>query len=706
MTPMEDFEIIRTEAEGSGFLDQLSKAVDDNKDAFGFVARSLYPARLRAGGLWILVKGNDYAGHLMFGGALPTLKIQQLFILPSYRKHGLGHRLIDDLVDYAELEGYSSIRARVAADLPANAAWERLGFETRQTVRGGITTGRIINVRLRRIHPRGAQMHMLSILDGTAERDPPIARGLPINRSHWYTLDMNVWLDFIRRREPFYDAAHALIEAATKGHFRLRFTSEAVEEARRNASGRLEDPLLEITTSLQALPHVNEEDIFAHIEDLRGIVFPGRPSAGRHFANEQSDLRHLALSIHQGASGFITRDRAVLRHRRQIWSRFGLDVLNPTDLIDDEAQLLQPRIPLAGNFGVERVEQWQSAAEEFAKAAIGEGARLRRLDHDDEAWTCSLAGRMIGLCYWHTQTRGDTEAFLCTAEIHEADARQRAFDVLLGLLFSISRSTAVFHRVVLRIDEGTAESFGDDLLRLGFFKTKEVDTFIRFASGAPLDLGDWQQAKDLFEQEIGAASEWIKAGRAGPVLRLKRKLETYDLSRFEIETRFGVTALTLGEREAFYLPIQERHSNELLPLPRRPELFTSHDTAFRQERVYFRSPRSADKIEPGHLLFLYVSGVIGGLLGVARCTASQVLDHGEASERYRRLAVLDPSEIGKRVHCIAFDNYLPFKTPLTLDWLKSRGLEAKNNFITIARVPCDPQGAGYLDILAEGLERR
>lgn len=433
------------------------------------------------------------------------------------------------------------------------------------------------------------------------------------------------------------------------------------------------------------------------------MIFPNYSSSGRHAPSEHSDLRHLAISIYQKASGFITRDRAILRHRNRIWDRFGLDLLTPSALIDEHAQPLAPRTALNSDFKVEKMENWMPAVVDFAKAAIGEGARLRQPDRDDETWSCSLGGEIVGLCYWHTQTRGDVEAFLCTSEAQDADTRQRTFDVLLGLLFFSSPSKATIQRVVLRVDDGTADSFADDLVRTGFFRTKELDTFVKLMSGAPLELGDWRIAKGLVESETGASSEWIRNAPAGPVLRLKWDSEVFDLGRFDIETRFGITAMTLGERNAFYIPVNEAYSNELLPLPQRPSLFTDHDAAFRVERVYFRAPHGAGQLEPGDLLFFYVSGAIGGLLGVARCTASQVLDHKEASERYRRLAVLDPGKIGDKVHCIAFDNYLPFKAPVSRAWMKSRGLEARHNFVTIARVPGEPPGASYLDVLVEGL---
>lgn len=282
---MAAFRIVKSENEGLQYLDAISKAVDANKATFAFVPPVLFKASLAAGRLWVLVENEAYAGHLMFYGPLPTLKVQQLFVMPEYRGHGLARLLVGDLVEHAELEGYGSICARVASDLPANAAWERLGFPIHRTVRGGQTTGRVINVRLRRIQPRGDQLHMFATLEGARERRFPVARGLPISRARWYALDMNVWLDLVHRRGAYHDAARKLLELAAQGRFRLRFTSEAVEEARRNSLERPEDQLLEVMRSWQALPDSDESKLAELVEELRGIVFPGRPLSGKHAAN-------------------------------------------------------------------------------------------------------------------------------------------------------------------------------------------------------------------------------------------------------------------------------------------------------------------------------------------------------------------------------------------------------------------------------------
>ena len=72
------------------------------------------------------------------------------------------------------------------------------------------------------------------------------------------------------------------------------------------------------------------------------------------------------------------------------------------------------------------------------------------------------------------------------------------------------------------------------------------------------------------------------------------------------------------------------------------------------------------------------------------------------TERFRRLAVLEPKELGHRVHCIAFDNYQAFRSPVGRDWLAQRGALPAQDFISVIEAPgtLEPlqvllQGAGH-----------
>lgn len=697
--------LIKDEERGESFLDTIIGITNNNTHELGFLRASVYEEALSLGRLWILVCEDHYCGHLLFGGALPTLHVKQLYVTPKMRSCGLARYLVDELVDYGEREGYSSIRARVASDLLANNAWERLGFSVVSVVSGGKSTGRMINCRFRRLNPRGQQTHMLGILDGIVNPSSLSARGMPVNRSHWYTLDINVWLDFALRRAPFYEAAHALIEGASRGGYRLRFTREAREEAQRNSKGRENDPLMAIAEAWQTLPELSSGEIDGLVERLREVIFPERSTTSRRAPNDLSDLRHVAMSIHSGATGFVTREKAILAQRETIQKKFAIEILSPNDLLEFHEPSLAPPVPLREGIKVDLLRQRWSAAATLVKAIAGRRARVRLLDSEDDGFVCSCGERLVGVLFWNKSRRGDVEANLVIeqAEDLDADTVQSVFDILIGLLVAEARTLARLHKILLRTDGDTRDRCYQDLRQIGFFDTSEHDLFLRFVSGDPTSLERWDGVKGIVDQELDVESEWLGDHERDPVISLRRSGSELKLDRFGFETFFGISALTISGRRAFYIPIREQYSQELLPRPWRPPLFHEHDASFRVERVYFRSPKMAGNLRSGDLLLWYVAQPIGALVGAARCTVSEVLDHGEAKERFRRLAVLDPSQIGPRVHCIAFDNYLHFPQRVTRQWLAQRGAIPSNNFVTVTPVP---ETLDLLQIIRAGFPTR
>lgn len=700
---MSKFRIIKNPSIDSRFLDDVIKATNSNTEALGFLPEGVYREAHASGHLWILTDGDHYCGHLLFGGALPRLQIKQLYVVEEMRGRGLARRLIDAIVNHAENIGYTVIRARVATDLEANHVWERLGFTTLNTTFGGQTTGRIINHRYRQLQPRGPQTHMLGIFDAHARASNLVARSMPINRDHWYTLDLNVWLDFARQRRPFYDAAKALIEEASRGQFRLRFTREAMEEARRTAGDRESDPLLKVAQTWQAVPEEEGVEFEALVNELRQMVFP-TSSSGPSSANNTSDVRHLAMSIRAGASGFLTRDNAMLSQRRKLWEQYKFHVLTPGELLEPREQRAPVIMPRAG-LTVEPIGRAWSRIADLVKNLQSTGVRIRAVDREDEGWICSINARSVGFVFWRPVHRADIEAYLWleNADDQSLDTRQQVFDVLLGLLTANARSGNVIYRLLLQVDSNTSHQYRADLQQNGFFDTREPDRFVRFASGAPLSLNDWQVAKTTIENELGVQSSWLGHSRTGPVLRLDKDGRSIQFDSFEFETYFGITDLTLADRSAFYIPIQEQFANELLPRPKRPQLFQEHDSSFRVERVYYRNPRQVGKLRRGDLLFFYITKTLQRVIGVARCTVSEVLPSTEAKERFRRLAVLDPEEIGPRVHCIAFDNYIDFPQTVELKWLEAHRAMPPQNMITLVPVPASVNST---EIIAQGLRRQ
>lgn len=134
------------------FVPDVQRQADTDKNALGFLPASVYEDAADSENLLVAVVPNSglnkYSGHLLFGGRFPHGKIYQLYVTPEFRKKSVARALIDKLVEWMERCNFLSISARVAEDLPANVAWEALGFELAGVKTGGSSRKRMLNVRV------------------------------------------------------------------------------------------------------------------------------------------------------------------------------------------------------------------------------------------------------------------------------------------------------------------------------------------------------------------------------------------------------------------------------------------------------------------------------------------------------------------------------------------------------------------------------
>jgi GNAT superfamily N-acetyltransferase len=114
------------------FVELVQRRADTERDALGFLPHTAYEEAAIQGKLWIATvrdqEAETYVGHLLFGGAFPTIRVFQLFVDKAYRRCGVGSALVGHLVADAEAHNYLGITAKVADDLEANQFWERKGF--------------------------------------------------------------------------------------------------------------------------------------------------------------------------------------------------------------------------------------------------------------------------------------------------------------------------------------------------------------------------------------------------------------------------------------------------------------------------------------------------------------------------------------------------------------------------------------------------
>jgi ribosomal protein S18 acetylase RimI-like enzyme len=134
------------------FVEQVVSSADQNKNALGFFAASVFQEFARTEQLHVIAEtssnGAIYAGHLMFKCNRGKASVLQMFVAPTYRRCGAAKILLDNLKSHLTENGLISISARVAEDLTeANTFWEKQNFYVQRVAQGGTARKRTILVR-------------------------------------------------------------------------------------------------------------------------------------------------------------------------------------------------------------------------------------------------------------------------------------------------------------------------------------------------------------------------------------------------------------------------------------------------------------------------------------------------------------------------------------------------------------------------------
>jgi GNAT superfamily N-acetyltransferase/predicted nucleic acid-binding protein len=316
-------------AEVAPFVSEVQKNADSEKDALGFLPASVYDNGAHEGNLYVAVceENNSiiYAGHLLFRCVFPHARIVQLFVVPRFRGQKVGQKLLRALVDLTEKLSYLHILAGVAADLPANQFYEKMGFVISRTRPGGGSRNRIINIRVK-------HLDTLDLFKMTTED----AQGLGLvdrlaNRQAVYVIDLNVFWDVVKHR-PRSEHGNDIVGAAFHRLINLVITREFVRELQRSSTDPSNDPALEFALQLPILSDPEPLVVQTIIDKIAPLVFTAKYASGTMSVRDRSDLVHLAIAIHHSANAFVTSEKAILQASDSINSLYGVEIIHVESL--------------------------------------------------------------------------------------------------------------------------------------------------------------------------------------------------------------------------------------------------------------------------------------------------------------------------------------------------------------------------------------
>ncbi|MGY4189154.1 GNAT family N-acetyltransferase [Bradyrhizobium sp. USDA 4459] len=269
------FFIRRDYSDIAPFLDFVSAQADSERDALGFLPQPAYAEAARQRKLILLVVQDggktSYAGHLLFGGIFPILRVRQITVALDYRRQQHASTLLRTLIAQGEHEGYLNIVANVATDLMgANSFYEKHGFISSRLKAGGKTRGRKINVRILQLDTPSLISYMVGSKAVNTVEMLPRKRSpeVPI-----YAIDLNVFFDAVKDRARSLNAT-AVFEAALKHQIRIAASPELFAELKRKSSNPTNDPILSLAKTIPTLTTEDKSKIEALKPHIGSIVFP------------------------------------------------------------------------------------------------------------------------------------------------------------------------------------------------------------------------------------------------------------------------------------------------------------------------------------------------------------------------------------------------------------------------------------------------
>lgn len=685
-----DYTILKQYTQVSNYVSQVSAIADKNKIAFGFLSSTAYEQMASKGQLWIAIDDSkELKGYLMFGGTMPTLKIFQVYACLSSKGHGVGKQLIDALKDHAKNKNYHSIVARVASDLPANNFWERMEFPIYRQDKGGEVKKRIINIR-------GYSLEDNDLLAGLTHQASGVNPIGPVLERPVYAIDLNLLLDVFKARRGYLKVVK-IMQIGLQGGFSICVTPEFKKELERHSANFSDDPVLRLA---EVFPEIKAGlDVTNIAESLRSTVFPCRTSTRKAAQNDESDLLHLAYCISAGIGGFITREKALLRACDKIKDQYGVLILSPDELVQDDGESLDINSPLNTDFSFS-MSSVNNEIKKFLEGFTAPAVITDLLNSDSPiketayVYEARLDETLFGVYFFHKPTKATNCA---VAALYIDESYPQSIATIDHFLETALRYKSGFsYRLDLYIGRGQ-DLTGETLLKKGFFKTD--NHFVKIIINQFLDTKNWGRfARDLkafcgfsIPEKLPSKKELINTG----VCFTDSNAQIEVFSWFDFESIISPRFIINPDRDCILVPIRENYANGLIGnVTNQLSLLSSHEQSLLLEKAYFRSSNKASIFKKGGVIAFYVSGSksIQEIIGFARITYSGIISIDEAMVKVGRQGVLSRDELKEitdrngKLHVFTFDNFLEFDRRITFTKAKRLGLISNANLVTPERI--------------------
>jgi GNAT superfamily N-acetyltransferase/predicted nucleic acid-binding protein len=290
----------------SPHLTAVSQLWHKNKVTLGFFPEGAFVDHAARRQIIVALNHNDECiGYLLYRPSGMKIVIVHLCVRDDNRRQGVAKQLLDHLKSLTR--AYLGIGLNCRRDFPANKIWPQLNFYP-----------------VDEKHGRGKEKHLLSTWWFDYGK-PTLFTALSRAKSR-AVLDANVLFDLQDPLSKKTEQSKALESPWLREVMFFCLTDETYHEINRNADEIERKRRRSFARTFPTLHYDHNllDEVFSQLR----VPFSGKSSLSRG-----SDLNQLAKAIAANAHFFVTRDKKILNRADEIYSRWGIKVVGPCELI-------------------------------------------------------------------------------------------------------------------------------------------------------------------------------------------------------------------------------------------------------------------------------------------------------------------------------------------------------------------------------------
>lgn len=666
-------ESIRIECIGgdSPYLKAVMELGRQHAETLGFFPKGAFQEHASRGHVLVALNSrNECIGYLLYRISRNKAVIVHLCVDPAVLKQGVARELVDHLkVETKRLLGISLYCRR---DYAVNNMWPRLGFAAVHSKPG-----------------RGRKLSQLTywwFSHGHADLFSSI--GQIDEGKQRIVIDANVFFDLHDPTDAESEESKALLAPWIQDGLELCMTKEIYNEIDRAKDAGKRQKYRKLA---QAYHEIATDD--AHVQRLISELHDLVPV--ENSASGESDLRQIAHTVAAGISVFITRDGLLRSCGDQIYKKFGMTVLYPTEFINQldsikrEAEYQPAR--LAGSRMKEMLlksDHETLVIESFQQTVLGERKSdfqrhlHRHLSHPNESECKLVVDENENLVAFIVRNRG--KAHTTEIPLLRAARHPLALTVVRHLLQQTLESSARGNRNCTKVSDTNAGAVIVDAMReIGFVPVGS--TWMKF------NLACVETAKNMASHllEFVEGAPELKEG-VTLIVNALADLQQNPSSALaaQIERALWPAKITDADLSSFIVPIRpewaEHFFDEELASGR---LFgLRHDLHFGREAVYYRAKQISGLKFPGRILWYVSQGKEKtGSMSIKACSCLDEIVVGKPKDlfkQFRRLGIYEWRNVWELAHqnldeeimAVRFSDTERFHTPVSLQELGKLGV--------------------------------